>query len=84
MDTIPLPGDLSPEQITAILFDLAALSTRLNKPLTARLMPIPGKNAGDPTKFDFLYFANSKILDVQAKELENMFSEDGYLDLKHR
>jgi len=84
LDTIPLPGDLSPEQITAILFDLAALSTRLNKPLTARLMPIPGKNPGDPTKFDFPYFANSKILDVQAEELTNMFSGDGYLDLKHR
>lgn len=84
LDTIPLPGDLSPEQITAILFDLAALSVRLNKPLTARLMPIPGKNSGDPTKFDFPYFANSKILDVQAEELVNMFSGDGYLNLKHR
>jgi uncharacterized protein (UPF0210 family) len=84
LDTIPLPGDLSPDQITAILFDLAALSTRLNKPLTARLMPIPGKNAGDPTSFDFPYFANSKILDVQAEELTNLFSGDGYLDLKHR
>ncbi len=84
LDTIPLPGDLSPEEITAILFDLAALSIRLNKPLTARLMPIPGKNAGDPTKFDFPYFANSKILDVQAEELTNMFSGAGYLDLKHR
>jgi uncharacterized protein (UPF0210 family) len=84
LDTIPLPGDLSPEQITAILFDLAALSIRLNKPLTARLMPIPGKNAGDPTKFDFQYFANSKILDVQAEELVNLFSGDGYLNLKYR
>jgi len=84
LDTIPLPGDLSPDQITAILFDLAALSTRLNKPLTARLMPIPGKNAGDPTSFDFPYFANSNILDVQAEELTNLFSGDGYLDLKHR
>ena len=84
LDTVPIPGDLSPEQITAILFDLAALSIRLNKPLTARLMPIPGKNAGDPTNFDFPYFANSKILDVQAEELANLFSGDGYLDLKHR
>ncbi len=84
LDTIPLPGDLSPEEITAILFDLAALSTRLNKPLTARLMPIPGKNTGDPTKFDFPYFANSKILDVQTEKLTNLFSKDGYLDLKHR
>jgi uncharacterized protein (UPF0210 family) len=84
LDTIPLPGDLSPEEITAILFDLAALSIRLNKPLTARLMPIPGKKAGDPTKFDFPYFANSKILDVQAEELTNMFSGAGYLDLKYR
>jgi len=84
LDTIPLPGNLSPEQITAILLDLAVLSTRLNKPLTARLMPIPGKNAGNPTKFDFPYFTNSKVLDVQAEELTNLFSGDEYLDLKPR
>lgn len=84
LDTIPLPGDISADQVSAILFDLAALSLRLNKPLTARLMPIPGKKAGEPTSFDFPYFANSKIMDVKAGKLTGPFSGDGYLDLKPR
>ncbi|MCJ7717363.1 MAG: DUF711 family protein [Anaerolineales bacterium] len=84
LDTIPLPGDLTADQLTAVLFDLAALSVRLDKPLTARLMPIPGKQAGDPTTFDFPYFANSKIVDVQGEGLISLFSGDGYLDLKPR
>ena len=66
LDTLPLPGDTTVEQITAVLLDLAALSLRLDKPLTARLMPIPGKAAGDDTGFDFEYFANSKVLALPA------------------
>jgi uncharacterized protein (UPF0210 family) len=69
LDTVPLPGDTSEEQLSAILLDLAALAQRLDKPLTARLMPIPGKSAGDPTGFDFDYFANSLILPVRAAPL---------------
>ena len=56
LDTVPLPGDTSPEQISAVLLDLACLAQRLNKPLTARLMPSPGQKAGDPTGFDFRLF----------------------------
>jgi hypothetical protein len=84
LDTIPLPGDVSSDQLSAILFDLAALSIRLSKPLTARLMPIPGKKAGDLTNFDFQYFAKSKILGVRSNQLTNLFSGDGYLDLNPR
>jgi len=43
LDTIPLPGATTRQQIEAILLDVAALALRLDKPLTARLMPIPGK-----------------------------------------
>jgi uncharacterized protein (UPF0210 family) len=82
LDTLPLPGDISSEQISAILFDLAGLSLRLNKPLTARLMPIPKKKTGESTDFDFPYFANSTILDLQADSLSGFFSQDGFLDLK--
>jgi uncharacterized protein (UPF0210 family) len=70
LDTIPLPGDTSQEALAALLLDLAALSQRLDKPLTARLMPIPGKQAGDPTGFDFPYFANSRVMALQASALE--------------
>jgi uncharacterized protein (UPF0210 family) len=69
LDTIPLPGDTSADQIEAILLDIAALSTRLNKPLTARLLPIPGKKASDLTDFQFEYFSQAKILAVEAKPL---------------
>jgi hypothetical protein len=82
LDTVPLPGDATPQQISAVLFDLGALSLRLDKPLTARLMPIPGKKAGEPTSFDFPFFANSKVLGLQAEALSNFFMGDGYLDIK--
>jgi uncharacterized protein len=55
LDTVPLPGDATQEQIAAVLLDVAALSMRLAKPLTARLMPVPGKKAGEMTAFDFSF-----------------------------
>jgi uncharacterized protein (UPF0210 family) len=69
LDTVPLPGDTTANQLTALLLDLAALALRLDKPLTARLMPIPGKRAGDPTNFDFPFFANSRVMALQAGPL---------------
>lgn len=69
LDTIPLPGDTTAEALAAVLLDLAALAQRLDKPLTARLMPIPGKRAGDPTEFDFPYFANSRVMAINHKPL---------------
>ena len=41
------------------------LEPQLDKPLSARLMPIPGKKAGDPIEFDFEYFAPSRVLDIR-------------------
>ena len=84
LDTIPLPGDLTGEQISPILMDLAALSLRLDKPLTARLMPIPGKKAGDETNFDFPFFANSKVMAGETKALSGKFTDEGFLDILPR
>jgi uncharacterized protein (UPF0210 family) len=50
-DTVPLPGDVSEEQIARILGDVAWLAYKWNKPLAARLLPAPGKQAGQPTEF---------------------------------
>lgn len=74
LDVIPLPGDTTADQLTPILLDLAALSLRLNKALTARLMPIPGKKAGEMTNFDFAFFANSRILPVNSTPLHGKFA----------
>ena len=72
LDVIPLPGDTTPEEIYPILLDLGALALRLNKPLTARLMPVPGKQAGDPTEFDFGYFANSRVMPLRSQVLSGL------------
>ncbi len=64
LDTIPLPGDVSEHLIYALLLDIAALSHKLKKPLSARLMPIPGKKAGEMTEFDFPYFANTRVMSL--------------------
>lgn len=84
LDTIPLAGDVSENALTALLFDLAALSLRLNKPLTARLMPIPGKKVGEETNFDFGYFANSRILALEESNLTGLMSIANKLPIKRR
>jgi uncharacterized protein (UPF0210 family) len=69
LDTIPLAGDTSADQMYALLLDLGALALRHDKPLTARLMPIPGKAAGDEITFDFPYFAPSRVMSLDALPL---------------
>lgn len=76
LDTIPLPGDVSAEQIAALLLDVAALALRLNKPLTARLMPIPGKKAGERVEFAFSYFAPGSVLRLDSEGLRRLFGGD--------
>ena len=71
LDTVPLPGDTTVEQIIPLLLDLSALALRLDKPLTARLMPVPGKKAGEATAFTFGFFANSKIMQLDVEPLNS-------------
>jgi uncharacterized protein (UPF0210 family) len=64
LDTIPLPGDTSEKKLYALLLDIASLSNALNKPLSARLMPVPNKLAGEMTEYRFEYFENSRIMNI--------------------
>lgn len=85
LDTVPLPGDTTVEQIVPLLLDLSAMALRLDKPLTARLMPIPGKNAGDETDFDFEFFAQSKIMQLDSEQLNSPFDTREILQIeKHQ
>lgn len=79
LDTVPLPGDIEAEELAGILLDMAALALRLDKPLTARLMPIPGARAGEPTEFDFPYFANGRVLGVKGLGSRALFERGSYL-----
>ncbi|MFY9801722.1 MAG: DUF711 family protein [Candidatus Acidiferrales bacterium] len=61
LDTIPMPGDVTQKQLEAILGDVASLSAKWHKPLSARLQPVAGKKPGEMTEFDDPYLVNTKI-----------------------
>ena len=61
LDTVPLPGDCSAEEIAALLLDVATLALRLRKPLSARLFPVPGRQAGERTTFSSPYLTNTLV-----------------------
>jgi uncharacterized protein len=51
LDTVPLAGDTSVDTLARMIGDVATLSVKWNKPLSARLLPVAGKRAGDRTEF---------------------------------
>jgi uncharacterized protein (UPF0210 family) len=61
LDTVPLPGDVSLEQMERIFADVASLATKWNKPLSARLQPLPNKGPGDRTDFQDPYLFNTTL-----------------------
>ena len=61
LDTLPLAGDMPVEEIAHLLLDVATLAARLNKPLSARLFPVPGRRAGDYTTFTSPYLTNTLV-----------------------
>lgn len=61
LDTIPLPGDIEVGSIAGLLLDVATLATRLNKPLSARLFPVYGKQSGELTAFTSPYLTNTVV-----------------------
>ena len=64
LDVVPLPGDITVEKIEAILLDMARLAITLDKPLSARLFPAPGKRAGEMTRFESPYLVDCAIFNV--------------------
>ncbi|GAC1383217.1 MAG: PFL family protein [Ktedonobacteraceae bacterium] len=61
LDTLPLPGNIATEEIARLLLDVATLALRLQKPLSARLFPVPGKDVGNRTTFTSPYLTNTLV-----------------------
>jgi uncharacterized protein len=68
LDTIPLPGDTTVQDLARIIGDVATLSVKWNKPLSARLLPVAGKRVGDLTEFTDPYLINALIRPLPGKE----------------
>ncbi len=65
LDVVPLPAATAEEQLVRILQDVAALATKLRKPLTARLLLVSGKRAGEMTEFDSPWLTNTRVLSLE-------------------
>jgi uncharacterized protein len=61
LDTVPLPGDVTEEQLDLMIGDMASLAVKWHKPLGARLLPVAGKQPGDMTDFTDPYLINVRI-----------------------
>ena len=70
VDTVPLAGDTTAEQIERILSDVAWLAWKWNKPLGARLMLAPGKRAGDQTEFSGGAIVNTAVQPLPGSRRE--------------
>ncbi|MGE3315040.1 MAG: PFL family protein [Planctomycetaceae bacterium] len=65
LDMIPLPGDTDAETLAGIIADEIAIGVFNNKTTAVRLIPAPGKKAGDRISFGGL-FGESVVLPVHA------------------
>ena len=63
VDMVPIPGDVEDYVIAAIIGDVMALGVILDKSLGVRLIPVPGKGAGEEVELGGLLGA-APILDV--------------------
>jgi len=65
LDTVPLPGDISAEQLSLIIGDMASLAVKWHKPLSARLFPVQGKGPGEMTELDSQFLVNATIQPIE-------------------
>lgn len=64
LDTVPVPGDFTIEQLASIYYETGALAYRLKKPLSCRLLPMKDLQAGDVTSVDSPYLCNTTVFKI--------------------
>lgn len=81
LDIIPIPGNTSPDEIGAIFLDMAALAITVSKPISSRLMPMPGLAVGEKVALDSDHFAPSRVLPVKNLGAQKLFEQNTFLTL---
>ena len=61
LETVPLPGDVTEQQIADILGDVATVAFKDKTPLSARLLPSPGRHAGEKSDYTVSYMINTTL-----------------------
>lgn len=72
LDMVAIPGDTSAEMISAIIADEMAIGVINKKTTAARLIPAPGKKAGDIVRFGGL-LGEGPVMAVNMGSQENRF-----------
>ncbi len=78
LDMVALPGDTPAETIAAIVADEMAIGVINQKAAAARLIPVPGKRAGERAFFGGL-LGEATIIPVNCGTIENRFVRRGGL-----
>lgn len=65
VDMIPVPGNIYVEEISSIILDIHAISTKLNKPLGIRILPIPYKEENELTMFCMDFLFNTRVMKIK-------------------
>lgn len=64
LDMVPIPGDTSAETIAALIADEMAIGVINHKTTAARIIPAPGKKAGDKVSFGGL-LGEAPVMEIQ-------------------
>ncbi|WP_028573842.1 PFL family protein [Desulfonatronovibrio hydrogenovorans] len=78
LDMVALPGDTSPETIAGIIADEMAIGVINRKTTAARLIPVPGKKAGETARFGGL-LGEATIISPGPGHSDNTFVTKGGL-----
>ncbi|WP_461255805.1 DUF711 family protein [Treponema sp. R80B11-R83G3] len=76
LDMIPLPGDTSSATIAAIIADEMAIGMVNNKTTAVRVIPVPGKKAGEWAEFGGL-LGGSPIMAVNSAKSDAFINRGG-------
>ncbi len=76
LDMVPIPGDITEECLAGIIADEMAIGMINSKTTATRLIPVPGKKAGDKVYFGGL-LGEARIMDVPHSALCDSFVKYG-------
>ena len=76
LDMVPIPGDITIECLAGIIADEMAIGMINSKTTATRLIPVPGKKAGDRVYFGGL-LGEARIMDVPNSNLCDQFVKYG-------
>jgi uncharacterized protein len=76
LDMVPVPGDITEETLAGIIADEMAIGMINAKTTATRIIPVPGKSAGDSVYFGGL-LGEARIMAVPHMEETNVFMRHG-------